>query len=162
MSAPFVDLYKHNLWANLKLLDVCSPLSDEQLEAGAAGTYGTVKNTLVHMVAAERRYVAMLRGEQPDRTIHESLGFPGIDALRESAQQSGQALIQIAEREQTGRILSGEWRGEPFTINISIPLIQAINHATEHRAHIMTVLSQNSVEVPELDGWSFEDALKEG
>ena len=69
-----------------------------------------MKNTLVHMVAAERRYVAMLRGEQPDRTIHESLGFPGIDALRESAQQSGQALIQIAEREQTGRILSGEWR----------------------------------------------------
>lgn len=162
MTTPYVDLYRHNLWANVRLLDACAGLSDEQLEASAPGTYGTVSKTLLHLVAAERRYVNMLRGEQPDKTIHESVGFPGIAALRKSAQTSGEALISIAGRESSSRILTGEWRGEPFEIPISIPLIQAINHATEHRAHVVSILSQNGVEIPDIDGWAFEDELKKG
>src|SRR2546425_7384402 len=102
MTIPFVDLYKHNLWANLKLMDTCAALNDEQLDADAPGTYGSVRNTLLHMVAAERRYVSMLTGQPPDRTIHETAGFPGVPALRESTQESGSALIEIAERKQSG------------------------------------------------------------
>lgn len=162
MTTPFVDLYKHNLWANLRVLDACSGLSDEQLDASAPGTYGSIRNTLLHMIAAERRYVALLRGQQPDKTIHETVGFPGIEALKESAEQSGKALVEIAERTVPGEVLRGEWRGEPFEMNISVPLIQAINHATEHRAHVVSILSQNGTEMPDLDGWAFEEELKKG
>lgn len=34
-------------------------------------------------------------------------------------------------------------------------LVQAINHATEHRAQIMTTLTQAGVEPPSLDGWTY-------
>jgi hypothetical protein len=34
-------------------------------------------------------------------------------------------------------------------------LIQAIKHATDHRSQVATVLSQQDVTLPELDGWAY-------
>lgn len=41
-----------------------------------------------------------------------------------------------------------------------VVLVQAINHATEHRSQVFTSLTQQGLVVPELGGWGyFEDAL---
>jgi uncharacterized damage-inducible protein DinB len=41
-----------------------------------------------------------------------------------------------------------------------VPMIQAINHATEHRVHIAAILTQLGVEPPTLDGWQYgQEAL---
>ena len=156
MPTALVELYKHNLWANLRLLDLCAGLNDEQLDAAAPGTYGRVRDTLVHIFAAEERYVKLFTGSQPEHPLRESEGFPGIEELRERARRSGEALIEVAGRFRSSRILRGKWRsGEPYTLRAVVPMVQAINHATEHRAHIVTVLSQHGVQPPDLDGWAY-------
>ncbi len=38
-------------------------------------------------------------------------------------------------------------------------LTQAINHATEHRAQIMTILTQLGIEPPDLSGWAFSNTF---
>lgn len=155
MATILVELFQHNLWANLRLLDACATLSDEQLEASAAGTYGRVRDTLVHLLAAEERYVRLLTGEGPKQPLRESDGFPGLKELRKRARRSGQALVKVAARARPNRILRGVRGGEPYAISVKVPLIQAINHATEHRAHVVTSLSQHGVTVPDLDGWAY-------
>ena len=50
MVPLLVTLYEHNTWANLRLLDFCAGLSDEQLDASAPGTCGRVRDTLVRIV----------------------------------------------------------------------------------------------------------------
>jgi uncharacterized damage-inducible protein DinB len=50
MASLLVTLYEHNTWANLRLLDFYAGLSDEQLDASAPGTFGRVRDTLVHIV----------------------------------------------------------------------------------------------------------------
>jgi uncharacterized damage-inducible protein DinB len=50
MVSLLVTLYEHNTWANLRLLDFCAGLSDEQLDASAPGTFGRVRDTRVHSV----------------------------------------------------------------------------------------------------------------
>ncbi len=154
VNQALAELFKHNLWANLRLLDACASLSDEQLDADATGTYGRVRDTLVHLVAAEGRYVARLTGRQPDQALRESDGFPGFEELRKRAQGSGEELIEIA-RGFRPKVLKGTWRGEPYAIPATTIIIQAINHATEHRAHVMTILSQQGIEPPSLDGWTY-------
>ncbi len=37
----------------------------------------------------------------------------------------------------------------------SLLLLQAINHGTEHRSQVATILSQLGVQAPEMDGWTF-------
>lgn len=159
MSAALAELFQHNLWANLRLIDACAELSDEQLDAGAPGTYGRARDTLVHLVATEERYVTLLTGKQPEQPLRESAGFPGFDVLRERAQRSGEALIQIAQKFRPTRLLRGTYRGEPYTMRAVVPIVQAINHATEHRAHIVTTLSQQGIEPPVLDGWTYDDEM---
>ena len=37
----------------------------------------------------------------------------------------------------------------------SLILLQAVNHATEHRSQIATILTQLGIEPPAMDGWTF-------
>ncbi len=157
MNVAFAALFKHNRWANLRLLDFCATLSEDALQSSAPGTYGRADDTLVHLVAAEQRYVKRVSGQEPDREVKESEPFPGINVLRESAAQTGTRLIQIALDIDPGTILEGMWRGEMVKMPIMVPMMQAINHGTEHRAHVSTVLSQQGITVPEMDIWAYHD-----
>ena len=44
-----------------------------------------------------------------------------------------------------GSILPGTFQGQPYVMPSVVPLMQAINHGTEHRAHVITTLSQQGV-----------------
>jgi uncharacterized damage-inducible protein DinB len=159
MNTGLVDFYKHNLWANLRLLDVCAQLSNEQLGKSAPGTYGSISHTLVHLFRAEENYVALLQGRQRDSAL--LLGeFPGIDALREHARRSGEGLIALAETVDPVQVLHGDDEDGPYELPVMVPLMQAINHATDHRSQIATMLSQGGIEPPELDVWAYDEALR--
>ena len=160
MSDAFSEIFKHSLWANLRLLDVCEQLDDAQLERTVVGTYGSIRDTWVHLVAAEGRYVAVLSDQQPDQSFGERTGFTSWEDLRERVRQSSKGLIALAEEFDASRVLRGTYRGEVYAIPAITPMIQAINHATEHRVHIAVILTQLGVVPPILDGWTYgEDEL---
>jgi uncharacterized damage-inducible protein DinB len=49
MTDPLSEIFKHSLWANMRLLDVCEQLDDAQLERTVVGTYGSIRDTWVHL-----------------------------------------------------------------------------------------------------------------
>jgi uncharacterized damage-inducible protein DinB len=51
-------------------------------------------------------------------------------------------------------VLRGTWRGEPYALPVTTVILQAINHATQHRAHVAAILSQLGMVPPDLDGWA--------
>jgi uncharacterized damage-inducible protein DinB len=155
MSEVFLDLYKHHLWANLALLDVCENLPDEALAASAPGTYGNVRDTLVHLFAAESRYLAAMTGKGEAPGAPKEGAFPGIPELKRHAASSGQQLVGLAESMTSNQIISVERGGQKYEIPYSIFFAQAINHGTEHRAHVCTALTQNGITPPNLDVWSY-------
>lgn len=65
MSAELTELFKHNLWGNLRLLDACEKLSDEQLDATSPGTYGSIRDTLVHIASGEELCPHQLHLQRP-------------------------------------------------------------------------------------------------
>jgi uncharacterized damage-inducible protein DinB len=159
MNAGLVDFYKHNLWANLRLLDACARLTDEQLDASAPGTYGRIRDTLVHLFRAEESYLARLTGQPPENRLRRG-EFPGIEALRERARRSGEGLIAVADTVDPAQILQGMYDGEPYELPAIVPLMQAICHATDHRSQIATVLSQISIQPPDLSVWAYDEAIR--
>src|SRR5438876_57097 len=159
MISALVEMFQHNLWANLRLLDACTDLVDDQLAATATGTYGPLGDTLVHLLAAEERYVSLLTDHEHDQPLMEEQPWPGLPELQKRAQASGAALIALAPRLRPQRIFRGTRRGRPYEFRAAIPLVQAINHATEHRAHVTTILTQLGIEPPALDGWNYARAV---
>lgn len=160
MGNSLAWIFRHNVWANLRLLEACAGLSAAQLDLTAPGTYGTAGATLVHLLAAEQRYVEGLTGTPYAQPWREAQGVPDFDYLRRTAQDSGAALVEIAQTTAPETICRGTRRGEPFAIPAIVFLLQAINHATEHRGHIVSILNQNGVETPPLDGWAFEAEIR--
>ncbi len=151
LSEPF----KHHLWANLNLLEACERLPDDALDAGATGTYGTIRDTLVHLFAAEERYLTAMAGRgEPDDPLKEGT-FPGMAELKRRALAGGEELIGLAENVVSNEIIRVERDGRRYEIPISIFFAQAINHGTDHRAHVCTVLTQQGIEPPNLDVWTY-------
>ncbi len=159
MTTGLPDFFKYNLWANLRLLDACAQLSAAQLDATMRGTFGSVRETLMHLFAAEEGYARHwhFTGASPTPRLKELTTFPGFDELRRRAQRSGKELIAVAEQGELNQILSLD--EGTYEAPVIIVLIQAINHGIDHRSQIATLLSQQDIEPPDLDGWSYNDAM---
>jgi len=102
MTTGLPDFFQYNLWANLRLLDACTHLSDEHLNATTKGTFGSVRESLMHLFAAEEGYVGALTGTSPTPRLEELITFPGFDELQRRAKRSGEALITFAEQVDQG------------------------------------------------------------
>ena len=155
MALILIEFYKHNTWANLRLIDVCAVLPDEQLDATAPGTFGSIRDTLVHLIAAQERYLAAITGEEPANPLRRNGGFPGFLELRERAHRTGEGLVTRVEHADSIPTVHTIWHGEPLSLPTFVFFVQAINHATEHRAHVATILGALGIEPPGLDGWTY-------
>jgi uncharacterized damage-inducible protein DinB len=148
-------LFEHSNWANQQLIEVCSQLNDEQLDAEpSSAMYGTIRQTLIHLVRAQVAYLKLLtRPVEERRQAKIPLAFADL-AL--NARSSGEGLLELVGdgKITTNRIetTDGYWV-EPWVV-----LVQAINHADEHREQVCSQLSALGVKSPALDGWSFGEA----
>ena len=146
-------MFEHNHWANLRLVDAVAGVEEACLDATCEGTAGSVRNTLMHIAGAEQRYVMRLSGRE--QTYRERDGWPGADALRKALDESGALLIELAETIPQDRIMTTEYQGQTHRLPVTTVFVQAINHATEHRSQIATILTQQGVEPPDMSGWAF-------
>ncbi len=158
-NAVLVALFEHHKWANLRIIDVCSTLTDEQLTLTGPGVFGSVIDMAKHIFANEAHYLGFLEGCRPVDGFSQRGPFVGWDRIRNVADQTGDALIDFVRRLDGDPVQRGVDDGEAFAIPTSVFLAQVINHATEHRSHIRTVLSSNGIEPPEIDAWHWLETL---
>jgi uncharacterized damage-inducible protein DinB len=155
---PLREMFHHHAWATLRLLDYCASLSPDQLREKAPGTYGSILDTFVHLVAADQRYLVRFTGEQPAAPIREG-ATPALAELRPCFEASAQLweglLDRVGELDITlpGR---GDEPDVPHAQNLL--MLQAIHHGNDHRTHICSALSVMGLEPPDIDGWSYWDA----
>jgi len=158
MTPGLRGFFEYNLWANLRLLDTCASLSDAQLDETMSGTFGSIRETLLHIFSSEEGYARSVTGTAPIPRLEELTAFPGFDELRQRAEQSGNRLITASEQAKMDKILYLDEGTYPAPV--IIVMIQAINHGVDHRSQIATLLSQQGIEPPELDSWAYNDTMR--
>ena len=153
-----MTMFRHHLWANLELLAVCANLTDEQLNSQIVGGYGSISDTWQHIVSAERGYFSRISTGQQYRRPERAAPLTMAE-MAESLRETGAGLIDWAPRVKAEDQVQIDWDGTLRNVPKAILLTQSINHATEHRAQIMAILTQLGIEPPELDGWMYFDQL---
>jgi uncharacterized damage-inducible protein DinB len=151
VTTTIAETLRHNRWANERLLEACRELTEEQRAATVDGTYGELGYTLVHIVRAESWYLKLLTGWEPPVRWEIPGPWPGIDTLLERSRFTGDRLLEVVDRLDPDAPLSIDDDQVPT----SVVLVQVINHATEHRAQVATILTQLGIEPPPMDGWNF-------
>jgi uncharacterized damage-inducible protein DinB len=149
-----LEFIHYNNWANQQVLAACQNLSDDQLATGMPGAYGTIRDTLEHILRAEAGYVRLLTGVRPLPAFKWE-DRPDLAALTEYAAQVGEALVDTAQRIQPTAVVNDEWDGKPMQYQALAIFIQIIDHGIEHRTNITTILNQGLYPHPDVDGWSY-------
>jgi uncharacterized damage-inducible protein DinB len=159
MTGDFlVKIFEHNNWANQKVIEICNTLTDEQLDAQPRSvTMGTIRDTLFHLVSSQHGYLSLLTQPVDARTRPQF----NFSDLEETARLSGEGLMELARGERqpfpSPLQTTDGYHTEPWVV-----MLQIINHATEHREQIKSMLSALGVTPPSIDGWDYgevRDAL---
>jgi uncharacterized damage-inducible protein DinB len=150
-----VKLFEHNNWANLQIIQACSTLSEAQLDSEPqSATKGSIRNTLVHLVTSQRGYLALLTLPVEARP-NTPLEFT---ELKESAIKSGEGLLALVRDEPVKPLKAQLRTKDGYFVEPWLVMVQVINHATEHREQIKSMLSSLGITPPEIDGWTYGEA----
>ena len=145
-------LFEHNHWANLQIIQACSTLSDDQLDAEPqSATKGSLRLTVWHLVASQQGYLSLLTLPIEAR-LHVA---PAFAELQQAASISGEELLALARDEPSKHLKTRLQTTDGYTVEPWVVMLQIINHATEHREQICSMLSALGVTPPDLDGWSY-------
>ena len=153
-TSVLTTLFAHNTWANLKLLDFCEHLSDQQLDATAIGCFGSIRDTLRHIVGAEVSYVRRVNGKLPPQPISRDV-FPGFVVVKDVARWTNDELLQLALSARKDTMVTESEQDMACEYTLASLMMQAINHATEHRAQIAAIITQLGMEPPDMSGWQY-------
>jgi uncharacterized damage-inducible protein DinB len=151
------ELFEHHFWATETLIGHLEGLPAERLDASVPGTYGSMIDTLTHMVDADSRYLLRLRDPSP--SPHEDRVGVTLGQLRaempEHRARWAAALDELERGELSTQVIdhASDYPDTPDAEGLL--LLQAIHHGNDHRTQICSTLGALGEEVPELDGWNF-------
>jgi uncharacterized damage-inducible protein DinB len=155
VTAPiFTDAFAHHVWATDRLFDVCSSLTDEQLAEPVPGTYGSIFDTLRHLVGSDAWYLYVITEGRVPRIDEESMTLPEL--RKQMATHGALWASVIAERTDPTQVVEVH-RDDGTTGHapIGIRLAQVVHHGTDHRSQICTALTLLGITPPEIDVWDF-------
>ncbi|MCA1841348.1 MAG: hypothetical protein LC723_13670 [Actinobacteria bacterium] len=145
-------IFAHNQWANLTIFDACAALGADQLDAEPKTVaYGSIRATLTHIATAQAGYLALLRLPVAQRVRIT----PEFHQLKDFVAVSGDGLLILTSEDGWASIEAPCITTDGFEVDPWVVMLQAINHATEHREQICSMVSSMAMTPPELDGWAF-------
>lgn len=79
--ADLERLYDYGYWANRRLFDVIATLTAEEFTRPVAGSYGSIRNTLVHALSAEWGWLERCGGPARGPAL-KAEDFPAFEAVQ--------------------------------------------------------------------------------
>jgi len=149
-------LYEYDGWANNRVLQVVSALSDEQFTRDLGGSFCSVRDTLVHIIAGEWGWLAYWKEPAPDSAFVADLrkrrdalfqpeAFPNAAAVQRKwaeVEKEQAEFVNGVTNKSLGKML-------PFrTTQVSLThLMQHLaNHSTYHRGQVAVMMRQLGAE----------------
>jgi uncharacterized damage-inducible protein DinB len=135
-------LLDYNRWANARTLESVAPLAQEELDRKLGGSFPSVRETLVHIHAAEWIWLERWRGTSPK-------GLPSPDEMKTLDGLKERWARVEEERSQFARGLSADWLGETIAYfqprrrgeenRLGELFVHVVNHSSYHRGQVATM-----------------------
>lgn len=141
------ELYRYNAWANRQILDACAALDDAKLRTEMPAMYGSVVETVSHLVGVEFNYLRLIEGEPTERRR-----FDDFAPARERCLETDRGYVELVGRltvADLARTFHMPGLGRDLTVRQG--LIQVATHSTEHRADLAAAVTRLGGTPPALD-----------
>ncbi len=148
------ELFRYDDWANDRVLQAATPLTDEQLDRPIDMGRGSLRKTLMHVVCAEQVWVQRWQGHTetpwPDEDLRASAAEMA-DRFRK-ARSVRDTFLRDLRDDALGREV--EYRdsfGGLYVAKLGDMILQLSNHSTHHRAQAVNMIRRAGGKPPELD-----------
>ncbi|MBR9824427.1 MAG: DUF664 domain-containing protein [Alphaproteobacteria bacterium] len=155
MREHLVQLARYNQWANGRILDTASDLSDAARRQDTGGFFESLHGTINHMLVAEQVWLARWTGEPSphdtlDIILHED--WTHLKAARRHQDDTLIALVQTQSDAQLAEDLRySNMAGMPLKLQKGLILLHLFNHATHHRGQCHHMIHALGGQAPVLD-----------
>jgi uncharacterized damage-inducible protein DinB len=144
-AGDILNLYDYNYWANAQVLATAAMVSEAQFLAPASVSHGSLRGTLVHILAAEWMWrVRCQEGLSPGGLLSEA-ALPSLAAIRSRWQSEEQAmrayLTSLNDDDLAGFVGYTTTRGVPHHNKLWHLLVHLVNHGTQFRAEAAVLLT---------------------
>ena len=137
--------FEYDRWANARMLGVVAGLSPEAFLKDLGSSFGSIRNTLAHILSAEWAWLERWNGTSPKQML-DPAGFPDVAALRArwaQVEQDQQAFLRALSQERLEADIDYfNLQGEPVTLPLWQLMLHMINHSSYHRGQVTTMLRQ--------------------
>lgn len=153
MTKNDIDLiYQYDRWANNRVFQAASSLSSEDLTRNLGGGFPSVRDTLVHIVAAE--WIWLTYWNEPVRssefltdlrTRREALFaadlFPDLATIQRKWTEVEKEQIEFVQR-LTGEVLGEMIEFRSGQVRLELLMQHLANHSTYHRGQLSLMMRQ--------------------
>lgn len=136
-------LYDYGYWANRKLLQAVSPLTPEQFTQAVAGSYGSIRNTLVHVLSAEWGWLSRCGGPERGPALKPT-DYPTVESV---VHTWGKVEVHVraflSKLKDEDLVRPTEYlnpRGEKRSMPLGEMMQHAANHGVHHRGQVALLL----------------------
>ncbi len=157
------DLYDFNYWARDRQLAVCRTLADEDLARPLGGSFGSVRDTLKHLLGAEYVWLERFNGRSPRAVpwFDETRNLEAIRLRWDEVEHGMRACIAGLDPDRLDAPLTYQnLKGETWTYPLSQALVHLANHGTYHRGQVTMGLRLLGAQPPAIDFLVYQDEAK--
>ena len=153
-SSLLTDAFAHHAWATQQVMDACEALSSEQLATTVPGTYGSILDTLRHIVGADSWYLFRLSAERYPTIEEEGMALAALRTVMDRNSAAWPGVLE-ADPDPDEFIEVRNDDGTVYRAAKGIRLAQVLHHGTDHRSQICTALTSLGIEPPEIGVWEY-------
>ena len=158
-QSEIATIYDYNYWANSRILNAASKVTEEQLVSHTAFPFGSLRGTLVHTMDAEYSWRMLLENaHKSDRWEAPELqekDFPTLDSIMvrwEAEESAMRQYVAGLNDDGMGQIIryvtdEGYKRERPLWHC----LFHVVNHGSQHRSEAAAMLTAFGASPGELD-----------
>ena len=144
-------VYGFDSWATGHLLDSAAELTQEQLLLPGSAGQGSVRDTLLHLLSAQRNWLGLCDGSlsaaQAFSQALEPADYPDVAALRTVWREIDAATRAYLSRVDEAELVSRRggtfpWNNADFSQPVWAILLHVANHNTQHRSEAAALLTE--------------------
>ena len=157
---------RFNQWVNRRIYQCVAQLDDGDYRKDRGAFFGSIHNTLNHLLVVDRLWGGRIRGVDSGITSLSQILYDDFGALEEARVHEDARLVELVDglsEKQLNRPVQyqrmiGTGTEEARAGHI---LITLFNHQTHHRGQVHTMLTQSGVTPPDLDVIFYLDEIGE-
>jgi uncharacterized damage-inducible protein DinB len=133
------ETYGYGYWANRNLFQALSRLSSEEFTRSVAGSYGSIRNTLVHTLSAEWGWLDRCGGPARGARLNPD-DYPTLESVTElSGKIEGYArefLSTLTDHDLSRIVSVSVGASEGYSLTVEEMMRHAAAHSIHHRGQV--------------------------